>query len=251
MKIIRVPYSKNVQSILDSIITTIAVCGIVFMILAIIKLDWKAFLIGGIITIPTSIYTWRTMTLQILIWTKDFIQIKIIQDVNDMGFTLYHNEKETKIHWEDIRNIELKDDNFILVRLKNGKEIKIDNEYSRWYSLLKKIPSSKLESKKIPYFLERVFSNLETCKICGSIAMNKKKCLSCGSDCFNNELKEEFKNEIDYIKSEQLELFCTDDKDEKVEFYENEKDGFERDKNWKPIVSEKEVIEFSKINYWD
>ena len=223
----------------------------VFMILAIFKLDWKAFLIGGIITIPTSIFTWKTMTLQILIWTKDFISIKIIKDVNSRGFTLHQNEKETKIYWEDIRNIELQDDKVISVRLQNGKEIKIDNKYFRWYSLLKKIPSSKLESDKIPDFLEKTFSKLETCKICGSIAMNKKKCLSCDSNSFNNELKEEFKNEIDYIKSEQLELFYTNDKDEKVEFYGDEKDGFEKDENWKPIVTEKEVIEFSKINYWE
>jgi len=71
MKIIYVPYSKKVQSIIDSIITTLAVFGITIMILAFFRLDWKAILIGGIIAIPASILIWKTMTLQILIWTKD------------------------------------------------------------------------------------------------------------------------------------------------------------------------------------
>lgn len=251
MKIIKVPYSKNVQSILDSILTILVVCGIVFMILAIFKLDWKAFLIGGVIGMPPLLFIWKKMTLQIVIWTKDFINIKVINDINDRGFTLNHNQKKTKIYWKDIQNIELEDDRVILVRLLNGKEIKIDDEYSRWYSFLKKIPNPKLKTTQIPEFLETTFSNLKTCKVCGSIAMNSEKCLSCGTNCFNHELKKEFKNEIDYVKSEQLELFCTDDKHEKIDFYEEEKDGFERDKNWNPIVTEKEVIEYSRTNYWD
>jgi len=251
MKIIKVPYSKNVQSILDSIIIAIAVCGIFFMILAIIKLDWKAFLIGGIIGIPTSIFTWKTMTLQILIWTKDFISIKIINEINDKGFTLNQNQKKINIQWEDVQNIELENEKNLLVKLSKRKEIRIDDEYFRWYSLLKNIPKSKLKSSKIPQFLEKTFNNLETCKVCGIIAFNRKKCLSCRSNCFNQELKKEFESEVEYLKSEQLELFCIDDKNGKVKFYEDENDGFERDENWKPIVTEKEVIEFSKINYWD
>jgi len=221
------------------------------MILAVLKLDWRAFLIGGVIGVPTSIFAWKTMTLQILIWTKDFINLKVINDVSAKGFTLKDFQKERKINWDDIKNVELQNEQVISVRLLNGKEIKIDNEYFRWYSLLKNIPASKLKSTIIPDFLERTFKNLKTCKVCGSIAMNSQKCLSCRSEIYDQELKEESKTEIDYIKSEQLELFCTTSKHEKVDFYEEEKDGFERDKSWKPIISEEEVIEYSKKNCWE
>jgi len=251
MKIIRVPYNRSIQSILDSLLTGVAVSGVVFMVLAIFKLDWKAFIIGSLIAIPPSVFLWKTMTLQILIWTTDFASIKVINDINELGFTLSNNKKHSRILWENIQEIELANNNNLLVKLKGRKEVKIGDKYFRWYSLLQNIPNSKLQSSKIPDFLKRTFENLKTCKVCGSIAVLNQECLSCRSITYNQDLEKEFTNEIDYIKSEQLELFMTNDKNEKVEFYQGEKDGFERDKNWIPIVTEKEVIEYSRENLWE
>lgn len=249
MKVIKVPYSNRTQSFLETMLTILVVCGITFMIVAIFKLDWKVFLIMAMITFSIGMLLWKIMTLQILILTRDFIEIKIITDIDDYGFTLYHNQRERRVYWKKVSSIHLKKNRILLIRLKSLKEIKIDHEYYRWYALLKKISNSKLKTTEISEFLEKTFRNLSTCKVCGSIAANHTKCLSCGSDCFNDKLGEEFENETAYIKSEQLELFCTMEREEKIDFHEEAKDGFEKDKNWKPIVTNEEVIEYSKTNY--
>ena len=56
------------------------------------------------------------------------------------------------------------------------------------------------------------------------------------------------------MKEEQLDWFSAMDKEKKVDFYFQEKaddNVFELDKNWKPIVTEEEVIAYSKENCWD
>lgn len=249
MRIIHVPYSNKVQSIIDTLISSVAACGFTFMGLAIFNLDCKLFLIGGLIAIPLSVFLWKMMTLQILFWTNDFITIKVINEINDQGFQLSENKKKTIFHWADIQSVSLEDEKCILIKFINKKELRIDNTYYPWYLLLQKIPSSKLESLQISHFLEKTFSNLKTCKVCGSIALKNETCLSCGSETFNQSHKEEFENEIAYNRSEQLELFSTIGKNENVDFYEDENDGFRRDITWKPIVTEKEVLKYSEP-YW-
>lgn len=251
MKIIKVPYTRKVQSKLDIVIQLFALSGIALMIVSIFNLDWITFLVGVIIGIPTSFFLWKTMTLQLLIWTTDFVSIKGVTDIDEKGFILNNNKESTRVLWSEVKYFRLDLEENLVVEQINGKQIKIDQKYNNWYLLLKQIPSSKQEDLKIPELIRKTFNNLKTCQVCGSIALQKEKCLSCSARVFNNELKEEFKSEMEYIKFEQLELFCTDDKYEKVNFYLDEKDGFEIDENWNPIVSEKEVLEFSKENCWD
>lgn len=251
MKIINVPYSRNVQSVVDIVILAFAMSGIIIMILSIFQLDWKTFLVSSLITIPTSVFLWKEMTLQILIWTKDFISINSISDIDSKGFTINNNQKSLRLDWDEIKYFKLDQNSNLLIEQNKGKQIKIEKDYFFWYALLQKTPSSKLINSQIPDYLNRIFEDLKTCPVCGKIALGQEKCLSCKSLTFNNELKEEFANEYEYIKDEQLELFCTDDKHEIVNFYLDDDDGFEIDKRWKPIISEKDVIEYSKENYWD
>jgi len=250
MKVINVPYSKEVQSYVDTLAMALAVFGFYLAFIAVFALDWKAFLIGVAITLPISIYVWKTMTGQIVVLGNNYINIRLVNDINDSGFTLVHNQKKRRIQWKNVSSIHLINNKVLLVRLKNFKEIKIENNYGRWYALLKEISNSNIERRGVDEFLKKTFNNLFTCKVCGMVALNKEKCLSCRSSRFNIKLEQEFENEIEYIKSEQLELFCTVEEDEKVDFYEEQNDGFVRDKNWKPMVSKEEVKEFSKAHYW-
>jgi len=251
MRIIKVPYSKNIQTIIDNVVSLLAITGITLIIFSIFKLDWEAFLVGVSITIPTSFYLWKVMTFQVFIWTRDFIIIKGIRNLDSSGFTIYGNLKSSRLNWNRVKKVSLDNDCNLLIDQNGGKQIKIDQEFSHWYYLLKNIPKAKLKDSQISDFLEEVFKDLTTCKICGSIAFHKEKCLSCKSVSFNEQMKEEFSDEFEYIKSEQLELFCTEDKFEEVNFYLEEDDGFQLDKNWSPIITKKEVIEYSKKNIWD
>lgn len=100
------------------------------------------------------------------------------------------------------------------------------------------------------YLKYSTHSKLLSCKICGTIAVFDNQCLVCISDVYNAEKHDKFKHEIDYLKEEQLDLFGTMDKNEKVDFFE-QKTFFKRNLNWKPLVTEAEVIAYSKEWNWD
>ncbi|PWJ43194.1 hypothetical protein [Sediminitomix flava] len=252
MKTIKVPYSNSFQSnIIIPLLISLPFCGLLIMIFAITNKNWIDFLIGSLVGIPPAIILWKIMTLQLLILTKDLLNHQQISNINDHGFSLMNNEKENRIYWSDILDIELEKENLVCIRFLNRKKVEINNEYSGWYLFLKKIPSSKLKSSKIPDFLEWTYSNLESCQVCGSISMNDQKCLSCHTERFNHDLEDEFETEAEYLRYQQLELFCTYEESEEVDFHEIDNDGFEKDTNWRPLVSEKEVIEYSREHYWD
>lgn len=59
------------------------------------------------------------------------------------------------------------------------------------------------------------------------------------------------KQKNDYLKENQLELFAILDRDNKFEGFYEETDGFEMDKNWKPLITETELFEYSKNEYWN
>lgn len=249
MKIIKVPYNKKIQSIFDTIILVIGYGGLTLIILSILELDWVLFLIGILVTFPASWFLWKTMTMQILIWTKDFIEIRGIIKIDGRGFSIRFNDNVTRLTFKEIHYFKLDTNNNLVIKPQRGNSITIEKEYFNWYALLKKLPSSKLLDNQIPEFLNKTYKNLTTCKICGKIALSENECLSCRSDSFSKKSKADYLTELEYIKEEQLELFCTDDEFEKVNLFLNEDDGFELDKTWKPIVTEQEVTEFSKKNY--
>ena len=250
MKIIKVPYKNYIQSILNSLIIIVIIGGVTFMALSFYKKDWKVFMTSTLITIPTSILFWKLMTLEILIWTLDFIEIKIISNINSDGFTIEKNQKKNRIIWDEIKEVSLSTKKNLLIKFTNGKQTNISAEYSCWYLLIQNIPSTKLKDSGIPEYIDQMFKNLKTCKICGAIAVKSKKCLSCSSMKYNDELRIEFLDELEYIKSEQLELFSTDNEFEEIDYFLNEKDGFKRSSKWEPIVTEREIIEYSREYYW-
>ncbi len=86
---------------------------------------------------------------------------------------------------------------------------------------------------------------LTTCEICGYLTLKPTdtKCVYCGNFTWDEmKSKREFSTKQDWIKSEQLFWFSLDSLTEKNNFYNPQIDqGFVKDKNWRPLVTEQEI----------
>jgi hypothetical protein len=213
-----------------------------------------AFIVIGIIV---------AIWLILRIWVRYFSSLdsnsilQFVSDIDSKGFEVYKGyeafkqNKPQKFLWKEIDYLKLDDRNHLLIKPFEGKQIELREKCGGWFKLLTQIPKSKQKDPQVSDYLAEIFSKLETCKGCGRIAFKNNECLNCGIEAFDDELKQEFETEIEYIRDEQLEYFGTDDGTEKVEFYLEENEVFQLDKNWKPIVTEEEVIAYSQENYWD
>ncbi|MFK7950185.1 MAG: hypothetical protein AB8G11_21525 [Saprospiraceae bacterium] len=253
MKIVRLPFGSKTYSFLHSLFHIIGTIAFISIIVTLLHGTWSEFFICLIIYLPVGIYDWLFLTDKILFLPKHKIEIQFITKIDKYGFTIYcyGDNIETRYEWQFIEYCKLNDANNLIIKPIKKQEniIKIDSE--RDFELLSCIPKSKLLDNQIPDFIHQVCSNVTNCKVCGTIAVWSNKCLSCASDVYNAETHDEFENEIDHLKEEQLELFSADDKVEKVDFFNEEETFFERDKNWKPLVTEAEVIAYSKEWNWD
>ena len=100
-------------------------------------------------------------------------------------------------------------------------------------------------------YIASFFSNLKTCVVCGAIAFNDSECLSCGCTNWTNELEKDYLNYEEYVKANQLDIFATLEKNEKFCDFKIIDKNFEFDSNWTPMVTKKEVLEFSEKEYWE
>lgn len=95
----------------------------------------------------------------------------------------------------------------------------------------------------------------EICEICGFISVDKEthECQICVSKEWNDKLMTGYAGKEEYIKEEQLFWFSTESSFEKVNFYlpdgEKNEVNFPKSGNWKPLVTEKEVIEYSRKDW--
>jgi len=250
MKIIHVPFNSKIKEALSLIIMSISMTSLSIAVLAILKLDFIVFIILTIIGYLSGLLVWKVMTMEILIWTTDFVKIRIITEINNFGFTVHFNSKSTLHKWRDIKSVCLLEGDKIMIKKKYGKEVILGREYTRWFELLKRTPKNLLMDDEIPTFIEALSNRLETCPICGKISLDASLCLYCNGETYNEQLSNEDKNKKKYIRTKQFELFCTDHKMEKVNFKLEENDGFDLDESWQPLVTVKEVIEYSRENEW-
>lgn len=177
---------------------------------------------------------------------KNLLQI---DNITKAGFDLYKSNEKLNINWNDVISIYLdKNKTKLITDLKN-KKIQIPKNSINWYKLIRSIPA-KYTDFDFDY-VDKLFNSLTTCEICGAIANKDNECLSCGSESFDYKKHSEFKTKIDYIKKNQLELFAILDRDDKFEGFYEATDGFEIDKNWRPLITETELIEYSKNEYWN
>lgn len=88
---------------------------------------------------------------------------------------------------------------------------------------------------------------LQTCEICGYVAISsgKKECGYCGTLTWDNKKKiKGYEDKREWLKDEQLFWFSLDSLKQPIDFYERNLDeGFYKDKNWKPIINQQDLID--------
>lgn len=94
------------------------------------------------------------------------------------------------------------------------------------------------------------------CMVCGFFALphpddaayeQDKTCRICGCEEWNVSLG----NEVDYLCQNQLEHFAVLNPKDRVEFYPADEEEFKPIAHWKPRVTEQEVLDYSKKQYWN
>jgi len=96
-------------------------------------------------------------------------------------------------------------------------------------------------------------SNLEECKFCGYFAFSEDKCKFCGNYDFKTTnftiSKEDFANELEYIKYCQMEVYV--DNDDEIELSKRTK-GYSKSEKYKILFSDEELKEYIEmIKSWD
>jgi hypothetical protein len=110
------------------------------------------------------------------------------------------------------------------------------------------MPASIANSDK--EYIEQIYTELSSCKVCGNIAVWQHQCNVCHSD--QNDVKDNNPAvELENIKEEQLQLFATYDENEAIDWEFHLDAHFKRDPNWKLLVNEEEIMAFSRENTWD
>jgi len=182
-----------------------------------------------------------------------------VEEVNNFGFKINIKNSDVFYDWQNVKSVKLKvsflEKNIkkisLLFKFNNGKpKIEIDNRFRNFYYLLKNLPK---EYKSIDNnFIENLFKNLKTCPFCGLVSYYNDRCLDCicSLDFWTEEQKEDYPTIEDYIKEEQLEIFATNDKNEKFNDFKIKNLAFQQDENWKPLVSKQQVLQYSKENCW-
>ena len=173
------------------------------------------------------------------------------------NFSIFLTDGKTVLttKWQDVKEVELlKEDSILVIKTIDGKEQRIDIDgYLNWINLVKAVPEYIKTNDVFDLFRNNYFSDLTCCNICGKIAIKNEECLNCGSETYEKYRTFNFGGKIDtlsveshdeYIKKHQKFWFAIEDKNEKVDFYPNEY-LFETCKDWKPLVTEEEVIKYS------
>jgi hypothetical protein len=181
-----------------------------------------------------------------------------LSEINDEYFTLgeisFNDEMESvfsdkEIPWSDVKSIQFsKSKEDVNIHLNNGEHFHIPSDTSGLVGLFKNMPASVLNSDK--EYLEKIYTELTGCKVCGNIAVWQNQCNVCHSDQ-DDILSPDSDIELQNIKEEQLQLFATYEEDEPIDWEFHIDPNFERDPNWKILVTEEEIMEFSRENTWN
>ena len=228
----------------------LAMTCFIALIAACIIFTTKAFIICGLIIAICGLLLRHRIHNRVADFVKDLPQVEGITEITSNGFTVVGPDKKSLVYWKDVKEISLTSNNNLSFAMNNGVKEFYSSMSVGFYKLLQNIPNNKLADDAIKTFKTETFKDLETCKICGFVALKNNTCMNCKMSSFDPNTSED-ENEETYIRNEQLDHFNTWEEHEKVNFNFIEKDSaFVRDNNWKPIVTKEEVIAFSKEHYW-
>lgn len=175
-------------------------------------------------------------------------KFKAISTITNNGFSIGNGKKNVQYRWDDFDSAEIHPSN-LEVKLKGRKKLIINEKFFSFYTFLKKIPHYY---KGFDYnIIDNFFDQLQPCKVCGLISATNEKCLYCNSTEWNTEIEKEYHTYQAYLKASQLEVFATWDKNEPFCDFKLTDHAFEADPSWKPLVTKKEVLEYSKKECWD
>jgi len=191
------------------------------------------------------IFFFKYVILYAIIVYYKLVGTSSIKNISNLGFEIVGKGKTTQIKWYEIRNYELSKD-FSRLILYSNRRIVIKNNVDFFHLLLKNIPKeiNIQNTLKITDF----FNSLGSCAICGHFAVKDKSCLNCMCDTYDSKSG---KTESEYIIENQLDIFATFDKKERFNDFKTENQGFSIDSLWKPIVTKREVLEYSEKECWD
>lgn len=171
-----------------------------------------------------------------------------VESVDKKGFKITNGSRQKQYLWRDIQWIKFDKKKFKLI-LKEKKRLEFDLKTGNLYYLLKNIPSGYADFDYT--FIKDFYSKLKTCEVCGTIAFSESECLSCGCTTWTTELQKGYANYEEYVKENQLDFFATMEKGEKFNDFKIADKNFEFDSTWRPIVTKKEVLEYSEKEYWE
>lgn len=147
--------------------------------------------------------------------------------------------------WQEVKTAQLNTELDILnITFNSGAALSINNIKDNWYWLLKHVPDHLEAATQIRH----IFEHLTACDVCGYIAVSKDECLVCYEEPWEpNELHS---HKEDFIKQEQLEVFSTARPSDKINYALEDSLAFDKNPDWKLLVTEEEILAFSKAKYW-
>lgn len=254
MKIIKVPYNSKIHSILELLEMPILVLIFSVSSTLFIEGNWGISFVFLIFALVLAWFLWEKWHLRIVICHEGYVLGFLnIVNLTESGFEVIKCEKAFRYDWKDIKEVKLEskpEEHRLVFTFYTNKRLVLTDYFINWYLLIQHIPEEKMLDNHINEFVIELFKSLATCKVCGKIAFHNKKCLSCEVEELSPEELSEYRNKEEYIRLEQLSLFGTEDENEAVNFRIYDGDGFSFDENWKPLVTENEVIAYSKAHYW-
>jgi hypothetical protein len=187
------------------------------------------------------------------------ISMLYLSEINDEYFTIgeigFNEEMESvfsdrEVIWADVKSIQFsKSKEDVVIHLNNGEHFHVPVDTSGLVSLFKNMPAG-LNTPEQTVFIEQIYSELSSCKVCGNVAVWQNQCNVCHTDQ-DDVVNSDPKVELENIKEEQLQLFATYEEDEPIDWEFHIDPNFKRDPNWKLLVNEAEIIEFSRENTWE
>jgi hypothetical protein len=174
-----------------------------------------------------------------------FTLVDVVFDENDdTAFS------DREIKWSELKTANLtKNDMDLVLVMNTNEQIIIPADTSGIVSFFKYLPE-QLNNPEQKIKIENIYKSLTSCKVCGSIAVYMNQCSVCHSDL---ELvnDEDPAIELENIKEEQLALYATYEEGEEIDWEFNIDPNYKRNPDWKLLVNEKEILDYSRENCWE